>query len=340
MKKKIVAIFLTALSIAFLCLVLAPNVKADASDVKILSYNWYISPADSYMNYAGDFIVLGEIQNIGTSPLDLPFIRAIAYTKDGEAAAVMYNSAWVKYLLPQQKAAFYLDFTAQSSLPEGNYSGTLNWIPVFDHVEVFPGYANSTADQMYRGLAILAKTSYHVSGTPYTVTGIIQNNGSEPSGKLWAVTTFYNSTGSAIAVNVTNFLADSLAPNQTIPFTATPMDNTAALSSQIESYSILIQNMPYDASAIASPTPSSSQTPNTSPEASPSGSEQPEQTSSPKPFSISSDILYAIIGAIVIAVAIVAMLFIRKKTNVIYKNLASLTGRLFFLFFKNTYPGY
>ena len=63
-----------------------PKAKADMSDVKILSYSTYVSPADSYTSYAGDFIVVGEIQNQGTEVFDLPQITATAYTSDGDSS--------------------------------------------------------------------------------------------------------------------------------------------------------------------------------------------------------------------------------------------------------------
>jgi hypothetical protein len=313
LNKKIAIVLIVVLSMASLYVALAPKTKADASDIKILSYTWYVAPADSYTSWQGDFIVVGEIQNTGTQVIDLPWVQAIAYTADGQAVASAYTSAYVKDILPQQKAPFYLDFTTQSADPAGNYSGTLGWIPFFDHVVVSVGYAESTQDTMYRGLAIAAKTSF-MTNDVFSATGIIQNNGSETTGQVWLVTTFYNATGTAIAANYTNFLTSSLTPNGTVQFTATPMDNTASLSSQITSYSLLIQTSPIDNSTASSPTPIASQSPTVSATPTPASSEQPTQSPQGQQSSSSSDLIYIVVAAAVAVVIIVAALyFLRKK---------------------------
>jgi hypothetical protein len=308
MAKKIIGIIVAALMVTSLFFVFVPGVKADSSDVKILSYSWYVSPADSYTSWQGELVVVGEIQNIGTSVIDLPWVQAVAYSADGTPLASVYNSAYVKDMLPQQKAPFYLEFTADAVMPDSNYTG-ITWVPLVDHVEVAVGYAASAEDQMYRGVTLTGKTSYSMNGV-YTVTGIIENNGSKLAGKVWAVTTFYDASGTAVAVNYTNFLTSSLAPGSTIPFTATPIDNTASLSGKIESYSVIVQNLPPDDTTSASPTPPISGTPS----ASPSGSLQPSQSpgSSSQPTG-SNDLLYALVGAAVVVVVVVAMLIIRKR---------------------------
>ena len=285
-----------------------PKAKADMSDVKILSYSTYVSPADSYTSYAGDLIVVGEIQNQGTEVFNLPQITAVAYTADGTALASTGNSAYVKDLLPGQKAPFYIDFTVDSTDPNGNYSGTLGWIAVFDHVQLSL-WAEATNDTMYRGVTVQAKTSYTVNGV-YSVTGYLQNTGSNLTGNVWAVTTFYNSTGGVVAANYTQFLTHSMAPNASLPFTATPMDNTAALSGEIASYSVIVQNMDYQPPASTTPTPTdsgSTPTPVVSP------STQP--TATPTPQGGSNTLLYAGLGAVIIVVAIAAMLVIRKRRS-------------------------
>jgi hypothetical protein len=231
--------------------------------------------------------------------------------------ASVYSPAYVKDILPQQKAPFYLDFTTQAADPAGNYSGTLAWIPFVDQVNTTIGYGQNTEDQMYRGVTIAVKTSY-MTNDVFSATGIIQNNGTEFSGKVLIVTTFYNATGTAIAENITNYLTQSLAPNGTVQFTATPMDNTASLSSQITSYSLLIQALPFDNSTTSSPTQVVSQSPTVtaSPSpttATPTSSEQPTQSPQNQQSSSSSDLIYVIVGAAVAVAIIVAALFLLRK---------------------------
>ena len=317
MNKKLAVIFLIAsLAVSsFMVLgLIVPKAKAqDMSDIKILSYTTYVAPADSYTANAGDFIVVGEVQNQGTAVWDLPEITAVAYTTDGVAVASAGNTAFVKDLLPQQKAPFYIDFTPDATDPNGNYSGTLDWEPLFDHVTLTV-WAQPTNDSMYRGLTLAGSTSYTVSGT-YSVTGYIQNTGGNLTGDVWAVTTFYNASGGVVACNYTDFLdleTHALAVNQSVPFTATPIDNTAALSNSIASYSVLIQTKAYDPTELATPTPTAApETP--TPSAVASATVQPTPPPSSQESSLSSTTIYAIVGAVVIVAAIAVMLVIRKR---------------------------
>ena len=299
MNNKALVIFLAAaLAVSSLAVLGIPTAKADYSDIKILSYSTYISPGPSSTSYGGDLVVVGEVQNQGNSVFELAQITAVAFTKDGQPVANVFNSAYVKDLLPGQKAPFYMDFNVYSTDPNGNYSGTLDWLTQYDHVQLSV-WAQETNDTMYRGVQVLGSTSYNVNNV-YAVTGYVQNTGTELTGNTWVVTTFYNATGGVIACNYTNFLTRSFAPNASLSFTATPMDNTAALSSQIANYSTIVQTMPYDASANATPTPVTTTT--------------PQQTTGPQTNNATDEtILYAVIGVVVIVVAIVAMLFVRRR---------------------------
>src|SRR5512138_2601708 len=131
--KALVIVLAAALAISSLAALGVQTVKADYSDIKILSYSTYISPGPSSTSYGGDLVVVGEVQNRGNSVFELAQITAIAYTKDGTPVANVFNSAYVKDLLPGQKAPFYMDFNVYSTDPNGNYTGTVAWIPDFDH---------------------------------------------------------------------------------------------------------------------------------------------------------------------------------------------------------------
>jgi hypothetical protein len=255
---------------------LIPKAEADPQDVKILSYSWYVYPdATGY----GDFIVVGEVQNQGTSILDHVAIQGIAYNSTSPVAS-SGCTAFVEDILPQQKAPFYMDFTYLNS-----YSDNMIWDTKVDHVDLRVVYANTTTAQMYQGLVITGNTSFPdlSQNGRITVNGTIKNIGNQSSGKLWVVTTFYNSTGTAIAVNYTNYLVQtSLPPNGTVSFQASPMDYNQ-LTSQITSYSLLIQNK----EPTANPTPSPSPTPSPtltltpSPTATPTLAPTPTATSIP-----------------------------------------------------------
>jgi len=301
---KLVALFLIALTITGLCALSIPLVSAEPSDITILNYTWYIAPSTSY--YPGDLIVVGEIQNTGSSVIDFVALSGIAYTTDGEAQAQSGTSAYVENLLPQQKAPFYIDFSIMSTL-----SGNLTWLPLLDRVDLRVIRADIIEARQYDGLSVSASTAYLDANNYYTVVGYLQNVGSQQSGKVWVVGTFYNEAGETIAASYTNFLANYTNPGESIQFSLIPLDVTAELSGKITSYSLLLQS--YAPEPTPSPTPSVSQSPNGSPTASPSG--QPTQSPGPDQ-GFSSTLVTAIVAAAVVAVVIVVVLmFVKKKSK-------------------------
>jgi hypothetical protein len=302
---KIIAILVIALSITGLCALTVPSVGAETTDITILNYSWYTAPNTSY--YAGDLIVVGEIQNTGSSVIDFVALQGIAYTTDGEIQAGAYTSAYVENLLPQQKAPFYIDFSAQSTL-----SGNLTWLPLLDHIELRVIRANETDVRQYADLAVVANTSYVDNSGIYTVVGYLQNLGTQQTGKVWVVGTFYNASGATIATGYTNYLANYTAPNESLQFAVTPLDVTSAMSAQITGYSLLIQSKEPEATT-ATPTPSASSSPTTS-TSSPSTSAQPTESPEPQQATSSSTLVTAIAAtAVVIVVILVVVLLIKKK---------------------------
>ncbi len=301
---KIIAILVVALSITSLCALVIPCVSAETSDITILNYMWYTAPSTSY--YAGDLIVVGEIQNTGPNVIDFVALQGIAYTTDGVAQAGAYTSAYAENLLPQQKAPFYIDFSVQTTL-----SGNLTWLPLLDRVDLRVIRANETSVRQYDGLAVVANTSYVDTSGIYTVVGYIQNAGSQPVGEVWVVATYYNASGATIGTGYTNYLTHYMEPNGSLQFSTTPIDVTSEMSSQIASYSLLIQSQ--EPTTTASPTPSSSQSPSASPTLSPSTSQQPTQSPEPQQATSSSTLVTAIVATAAVIVVIVVVLFLLKK---------------------------
>ncbi|MGD0996135.1 MAG: FxLYD domain-containing protein [Candidatus Bathyarchaeia archaeon] len=180
--------------------------------------------------------------------------------------------------------------------------------PSISNVTVEVADVSDTNATQYSGLNILASTSQVDSTGTFTVNGTVQNTGDETAENVWVITTFYSTSGTVVGLNYTNYLdylSGSLAPGDSVPFTATPTDNTVQLSSEITSYSLLIQSEPLTISASPTPSPSPSATPTSSPTVSPSA-----QSSG------SSGFILAIVGAVVIvAVAATALAFLRKRRN-------------------------
>jgi hypothetical protein len=307
LKKALITILMAILSASIICTALAPTANAAPENIRILSYSWYTYPDTGYG--PGDFIVVGEIQNMGTTTVDRVAIRGVPYTADGQAQAEFSYPAYVENMLPGQKAPFYLDFTYQAA-----FSGNMSWDTMVDHVDLSAVYAEDTDVQPFSGLQIVANTSYPdpLKNNLYTVTGIIANNGNQPSPSMvWVVTTFYNASGTVVAVNWTAPLTTtSVAPGQSLSFLATPEDYTQLTSGQITSHSVIVQSRQLPTSS-SSPEPSSSDLP--TPSVSPTVSTQPTPSTGTDQSPLSTDLIYAIGGAVIIVVVIAVMLLIRKR---------------------------
>ena len=303
LKKTIGIVILAVLTLAAFSMLLSPSVRADSSEVKILSYSWYVAPSNTVLAmYAGDLVAVGEIENVGSNVIGTAVISGNAYNSTGGILASNDARAYIYALLPGQKAPFYIDFTPEESITQDQ-----SWVPSVSNVTVEATYVSDTSATQYSGLTSTGVSASNVDGA-FTVAGTVQNNGSETTGLVWVDTTFYNASGSVVGLNYTNYLdylSGSLAPGGSMPFTATPTDNTVQLSSEITSYSLLIQSEPLTISASPTPSPSPSATPTSSPTVSPS-----VQSSG------SSGFILAIVGAVVIvAVAATALAFLRKRRN-------------------------
>jgi hypothetical protein len=134
---------------------------------------------------------------------------------------------------------------------------------------------------------------FNDSGT-YTVGGTIVNNGSETIGNLWVVTTFYNSAGTVVGFNFTDYLTNPntpLRPGSPTRWVATPIDNTLQLTNEIASFSYAIDSQPL-------------------------GTSSPGQTPTPTPSSSSpqsSLLLPIIVVVVVVIVVVVALMLLRKR---------------------------
>jgi len=300
LKKLIALTLIVALTIQGFTFFSGSTVEAQtqSSEAQLLSYTWHVSFASKIAEWRGDLVAIGEVQNSGTTTLSSVWLLATAYNSTGAMLDQTDYKAFAFNLSPGQKTPFFLDF-----LPEYSPTQDQSWVSSVTNVTIAVVSVIATNETMYSGLTIPqgSITGFNNAGT-YTVRGTIQNTGTQTTGRTWAVTTFYNSSGSVVALNYTNYLADSIAPGNAVLFTATPDDNTATLSSQIANYSVLIQTLP--AESTATPTP----TPTTPPTSTPSG------TATQPPSTPNSDLTYATIIAIAaVAVIAAALLLVRQR---------------------------
>ncbi len=256
-----------------------PNVKASISEAGVLSFSWYVAPSTSTMAMeTGDLIVVGEVANLGSNIIGNVTVQSTALGANGQTLAVSSSQAFVSYMLPNQKAPFYTDFTAQSGSTHD-----LSWVPSVTHVVVTVTSVQDTNLRQYADLTIQGSINYTDNFGIYTVHGNLVNTGSQIANEPWVVTTFYNASGAVVGLNYTDYLAASLSPNNIAPFSASPVDSNSQLTSKIAGYSFQVDS--YTVSNSTSPLPTTTPTPTTTP----NPTIAPTPTSTPTVSPTSSD---------------------------------------------------
>ena len=305
MKKILATLIVFALILSsFSLLNSALNVKAQTVETAVLSYNWYIAPANTVLaEYQGDLVVVGEVQNTGTTVLGSIYVVGSAYNSTGQIIAQSEGRAFGITLAVGAKAPFYMDFAPETSTP----SLDLSWVPNVTSVTVTVLTAQEPTNTVSTDVVVSSDTLHGIDNAGvYTVTGSVLNVGSNPVSDVVLYGTFYNSTGGVIAIGYMD-LGTSLQPSGSTTFTMTPMDNTAALTSQIASFNVTSLGVPV-AEATSTPIPTAA--PTTQPTSSPSSSPTPTQNSG----TMGSIATYAIvIAVVVIIVLIVGLMFLRRR---------------------------
>jgi hypothetical protein len=303
LKKILTSIILFALILSSFCLLYSTqNVKAQTTQVTILSYSSYIAPANSLLaESTGDLIVVGEVQNTGTTTLGIIYVTGNAYNSTGQVLAQSESKVFGINLAAGAKSSFYMDFP-----PESSPTYDLSWVPNVTSLTVNVLNALQPTTTLTTDVEVPSDNLQSVNDAGnYTVTGTALNAGFDPVSDVVLYASFYNSTGGVIAIGYMD-LGASLQPAGSIAFTLTPVDDTATLSSQIVSYAVSGLGVPTTATATPSPTPTTA--PTTLPTSTATPSTQPTQPPAP---SQSNLLIYGIIVVgLVIAVALV--LFILK----------------------------
>jgi hypothetical protein len=282
---------IVALTLLSLGLTLFPIAFCQTENIKVLSYSFYI-------DNLGYLDVVGEVQNVGSNTVDPVALTGSIYSSNGADLSDSACKVWVSYLVPGQKAPFYMEFQPPSS--------SSIWVPSdISKITFRVAMANATSSYQYPDLNITSSSwtigsSGDYSGA-YLVNGIIQNTGSQTATNLTVVGTFYNATGSVVAAGYTNYLTPStLDPSATLSFQIAAFDLNQSLvpaSLKISSYTLLVQTQKpilQGTAPVVTPyqTSSSSSSPN---------SPSPEAANSNNSSST------AIIGAAVIVIVIIAV---------------------------------
>jgi len=299
MKKSAILVLITAITISF-GLTLIPNVFSQ--NVDILSYSWYMHPSGNEA-----LIVVGEVQNTGPNVLDHIIVKGTFHTPDGAPYIVSYGTWQITAnTLPQQKAPFYIIFTPNDIVGSDEWTtkDATNFTAVVS-------YANLTDARQYQDLKVISHTASNDAEGYYMVTGVVQNTGNEATNRTWVVATFYNSTGSVVAIGASNILTPtSIAPGSTATFMIYPYDYSSGVVAGISSYSLIIQTELTEPSATPTPSPS----PTASPTPTAPSSPTPTPTEAGNGIAIADLYVYAAVAVVIIVVGVVALV-LRKRTG-------------------------
>jgi len=272
-----------------------------SSDAKILSYSWYQAPTNDLATYVGDLIVVGELQNVGTSNIFSVYVVGSAYI-DGVEVARESRQVFGNNLLPGQKAPFYLDFVPKTILVDD----LVDWADVTD-VKVTVGYLVNTDKSMYQGLTVSSDGGYR--SDVYTVVGKVENVGTESIGNVRLVTTFYNAEGTVVSLNYTDVFPDKIAPGSSKLFTATPVDYYSG--NDITHYEILVQSTIQQPDDTSSSNSSNTNAPSTS-------ATSPARTSTPSSnnaLTRTTIILIIVVILAIVSAGAVLVMYNRRKHN-------------------------
>ena len=317
--RKSVVFFFVFLMLASLGLVLVPQVSSQPENVKVLSYS-------GYLDSLGDFVVAGEVQNVGPNTIASVVLSGTVYSKDGEAQAKSYTQAFVNYLVPQQKAPFSMEFLPVSAADD------LSWLSLgFDRVDFSVNVAEATSSYQYPDLTVKSSSGGVDAEGACWVSGTIQNSGTQTATNVRVIGTFYNASGTVVAVGYSDLLTPaSLAPSSIASFKvgAFDLNQTEAPSNLIiSSFLLLIQTEePILSGTAPSPPPSSPQsitppsdsTPSSPPSITPPSDSTPSSTESPSsenPNVLTPEAIYAIVVVIVILGLAGTMLMLRKRKS-------------------------
>ncbi len=315
MKKGTVYLLVTLITLS-LGLNLIPNVSSQTQNVKILSYTYFID-SSGFLN------VVGEAQNTGSTTVHQVYITAAAYahTPSGDVSSLSYTQAWQSYLAPQQKAPFILEFQPPQSVEVWSISSIKN--------VTFTLMSNETDSYQYSDFKVTESSGSVLAGAyngAYEVNGVIKNTGTQTAYNLTVAATFYNATGTVVAVGTTYepsnpWIISSLAPSATVNFQLYASDfNMTGVPSweRISSYSLIVQSTGPMLQGIPPASnnvmwPSSSSGGKGSPTMTPTSTlttNTPENSSPPM-----TRILAIAVAVIIIAVAVVVALLAMRRSK-------------------------
>jgi len=192
-----------------LSIVLVQQASSQPENIRVLSYSWYV-------DNLGLFDVVGEVQNVGPNQIESVTLGGTVYTTDGVAQMLSPPTlVYVNCLIPQQKASFFMSFPSQNSA-----TSDLSWLSIgVDRVDFSVLRANVTTNYLYPYVIVQSSSGTADGEGVYWVSGTVQNVGNQTATNIRVIGTFYNASGTVVAVGYTDYLTPaSLNPSSVASF--------------------------------------------------------------------------------------------------------------------------
>ena len=153
-----------------------------ASNVGVVSNSHYIDTA-------GNYHIVGEVNNVGSSACNYIQIRASLFDNKNIFIDTKLGTTLLDTLLPGRKSPF--DIPVLNTTTSG----------IVDHFTLSITYVNGGSKPL--GLDVISVSSHADEMSQRHVTGTIKNSGSDVADNVKVVATFYNSQGVVIANSYT-----------------------------------------------------------------------------------------------------------------------------------------
>ncbi|NLF88355.1 hypothetical protein GX563_05970 [Candidatus Bathyarchaeota archaeon] len=291
--KKTLTCLLILLVTSSIALTFAPNTSGSTADVAILdNYTFY---EDSL----GYLVVIGEVQNVGSSVIANVSLTGSITTDTTTASGGCI--VWGYYLLPGQKAPFYMEFYQQNS--GASWAGLTK-----SDISLSVYTAPETSQYKYQEVVVVSSAASPTATGEYWVTAELKNTGTQTAKGIAVVATFYNSEGLPVGsgyINPVSTLAAGATTTVKVP--CWDLNQTIVDSShKIASYRLLIQ--------VESPIQTDGNIPVVSSNPTPVPGQTSTSTSSgSQATGTDQTALYAAIVAAIAVVTVVAVLLIKRR---------------------------
>jgi hypothetical protein len=226
--KKTLTCLLILLVASALTLTIVPYASSQTSNVQILNDYTF------YQDLNGNLVVIGEVQNVGSSVIGNVSLTGSISTDLVTAQGNCF--VWGDYLLPGQKAPFYMELFPQTA--------STSWTSVTkSDISLAVYAAPETSQYQYQGVQITSSQATPNATGEYWVTAQLQNNGTQTAQGVVVVATFFNSEGQACGSGYIKPIS-SIAPGETktIRVPCWDLNQTIVASIQkITAYKLLVQ---------------------------------------------------------------------------------------------------